>query len=206
VKNVTQCKMTGSHNGHGRCPGVDFPHDYQLTPIGPNAIVVHPDDLGAFLADVNAQAAEEAANDAATRRALADFTLDRLADATVEATLACGDTISVRTAPAIGAYRRCIHCDKRERVTAVIDHTVEASPRPLWDIAREIRSAWPAPYFGAVPYIDAMACLSKITDSYGLDDADGIVRYFLVNARTWKGDTARRVKAELKSMLRAGAS
>ena len=41
---------------------------------------------------------------------------------TIDATLACGDTISVRTVPAIGAYRMCIHCDSRKRVTAVIEH------------------------------------------------------------------------------------
>jgi len=28
------------------------------------------------------------------------------------------------------------------------------------------------------------------------------VRYFLSNATTWRGDTARRIKAELKEMLR----
>lgn len=37
-----------------------------------------------------------------------------------EVTLACGDTISVRTIPAIGAYRMCIHCDSRKRVTAIV--------------------------------------------------------------------------------------
>lgn len=39
----------------------------------------------------------------------------------MEATLSCGDTIAVQSRPAIGAYRLCIHCDSRKRVTEVID-------------------------------------------------------------------------------------
>lgn len=54
---------------------------------------------------------------------------------------------------------------------------------------------------GAVPYLDAMSGLNKITDNYGYDSADAIVRYFLSNATTWRGPDARRVKAELKGML-----
>jgi len=73
--------------------------------------------------------------------------------------------------------------------------------RPLFTIAEEIKANWPKVYFGAVPYLDAMADLSAMSDSYGLDSADSIVRYFLANASTWRGETARRVKAELKGML-----
>jgi hypothetical protein len=46
-----------------------------------------------------------------------------------------------------------------------------------------------------------MSSLFDISDSYGMDSADSIVRYFLVNAKTWRGDDARRIKAELKGML-----
>lgn len=73
--------------------------------------------------------------------------------------------------------------------------------RKISDIAREIRADWTKPYFGAVPYLDAMASLDKITDSYYADSGQSIVRYFLANAGTWRGETARRVKAELKAML-----
>jgi hypothetical protein len=76
--------------------------------------------------------------------------------------------------------------------------------RSLAVIAAEIRVSWPEPYFGAVPYIEALGRLSAITDRFGFDDAEDIVRRFLVNARTWRGETARRVKAELRSLL-AGA-
>jgi hypothetical protein len=73
--------------------------------------------------------------------------------------------------------------------------------RQLSVIAREISQNWKNPYFGAVPYIGAMSTLSDINDQYGYDDARSIVRYFLSNATSWRGDTARRVKAELKGML-----
>lgn len=80
------------------------------------------------------------------------------------------------------------------------DRTAEAH-RPIHTIAREIRSDWAKPYFGAVPYLDAMASLNTISDAYGLDTARTIVVYFLANATTWRGETARRVKAELKAMV-----
>ena len=73
--------------------------------------------------------------------------------------------------------------------------------RPLHIIADEIRGDWTKPYFGAVPYLDAMRHLDQIGDSFGFDDARSIVTYFLSNASTWRGDTARRVKAELKTMV-----
>ena len=73
--------------------------------------------------------------------------------------------------------------------------------RPLSTIAREIRATWPKVYFGAVPYLQAMAQLGTVDDNYGLDDARSIVNYFLANAGTWRGDDARRIKAELKSMV-----
>jgi hypothetical protein len=73
--------------------------------------------------------------------------------------------------------------------------------RSLHDIATEIMTDWAKPYFGATPYVRAMITLDRITDQYGADSADSIVRYFLANAGTWRGETARRVKAELKGML-----
>lgn len=77
------------------------------------------------------------------------------------------------------------------------------SGRTLHAIACDIHNTWPKPYFGAVPYIQAMRYLTDITDMYGMDSADMIVRYFLANAGTWRGDDARRIKAELKAMLKA---
>lgn len=73
--------------------------------------------------------------------------------------------------------------------------------RTISAIAAEIRRDWIKPYFGAVPYLEAMEHLGAISDRYYYDDGESVVRYFLSNANSWKGDTARRVKAELKAML-----
>lgn len=73
--------------------------------------------------------------------------------------------------------------------------------RSISTIAREIRADWKKPYFGAVPYIDAMLQLDAISDNYYYDSGESVVRYFLANASTWRGEKAKSVKAELKSML-----
>jgi hypothetical protein len=77
--------------------------------------------------------------------------------------------------------------------------------RAIYTIANEIRRDWVKPNFGAVPYLEAMSCLDGMKDNYGCDPAESIVAYFLANAGTWKGETAKRIKLELKAML-AGKS
>lgn len=73
--------------------------------------------------------------------------------------------------------------------------------RTISVIAREIKGGyWQKPYFGAVPYIDAMLQLESIDDMYGCDTAESIVLYFLSNATTWKGEKAREIKKELKDL------
>jgi len=74
--------------------------------------------------------------------------------------------------------------------------------RQLRDIARDIRLNWKNPYFGAIPYLGAMSSLGDIKENYGQDSADHIVRYFLGNAGTWRGEDARRIKKELNGMLK----
>lgn len=73
--------------------------------------------------------------------------------------------------------------------------------RPLYAIAAEIKADWKKPYFGAVPYLDAMRELTSIDQPFYYDSGESIVRYFLANASTWRGETAKRIKAELKAML-----
>ncbi len=75
-------------------------------------------------------------------------------------------------------------------------------PRPLYEIAREICTDWKKLYFGAVPYLSAMQTLNTMNDNYGCDSAKSIVLYFLSNASTWRGEVAKRVKAELKAMAK----
>ena len=72
--------------------------------------------------------------------------------------------------------------------------------RPLYKIASEIRKAWTkvSPY--AEPYLEAMQSLDSINDNYYFDSGKSVVLYFLSNASTWRGEDARRIKAELKEM------
>ena len=72
--------------------------------------------------------------------------------------------------------------------------------RPLYLIAREIRADWIKPSFYALPYIDAMATLDDIDGAFYFDSARDIVTRFLCNCSSWRGETARRIKAELKSL------
>jgi hypothetical protein len=76
------------------------------------------------------------------------------------------------------------------------------APRALHEIADDIKANWPQPYFAAVPYLDAMSTMSGVDDAYGCDPGSEIVDYFLSNAATWRGDTARRIKAELKALIK----
>jgi len=76
--------------------------------------------------------------------------------------------------------------------------------RPIYDIAREIRRDWGAKVnYAAKPYLEAMSSLELITDNYIQDSGKSVVLYFLANAGTWRGEVAKRVKAELKAMCKA---
>lgn len=73
--------------------------------------------------------------------------------------------------------------------------------RTLKEIAREIKKDWVriSPY--ALPYVEAMETLGSIRENYYTDTAEDVVMRFLCNAQGWRGYVAKRVKAELKSML-----
>ena len=74
--------------------------------------------------------------------------------------------------------------------------------RPIYEIAAEIRKDWKnvSPY--AAPYLRAMFCLRSIDENYGFDSGRSIVCYFLANAGSWRGEVAKRVKAELKALCK----
>jgi hypothetical protein len=80
------------------------------------------------------------------------------------------------------------------------------TPRSIKVIAAEITKDWESQgkgvNYAAVPYLQAMYALDKATDGYYADSGASIVRYFLANANSWRGDTARAVKAELKAMIK----
>ena len=76
--------------------------------------------------------------------------------------------------------------------------------RTFAEIAREIKQTWKNVYFGAVPYLQAMLIIDSSDKSacYLMEDAETIVLYFLANATYWRGEDAKRIKAELKSMIK----
>ena len=74
--------------------------------------------------------------------------------------------------------------------------------RQLYEIASEIRKEWPNANYAAAPYLNAMHGISSVNDAYGFDDGKTIVLYFLANAGTWRGEAARRIKAELRELVK----
>ena len=84
--------------------------------------------------------------------------------------------------------------------------TNPSTPRRLSTIALEIRAVWSrigkGIYYGAVPYLDAMATLGTIDEHYGCDPAKDIIIYFLANAMTFRGEDAKRLKLELKAIAK----
>lgn len=73
--------------------------------------------------------------------------------------------------------------------------------RAVKEIAKEIQEDWVSVNDGAVPYLECMHSISKVSDMYGHDTGKSIVLYFLANTNTWRGDTARRIKNELRNLL-----
>jgi hypothetical protein len=70
-------------------------------------------------------------------------------------------------------------------------------------IARIIAKDWGNKvYFGAKPYLQAMFYVDNLSDRYGLEDGKTQVIYFLSNASTWRGETAKAVKKELNKRLK----
>jgi hypothetical protein len=98
----------------------------------------------------------------------------------------------------------CIAQTREGNIMKTYPHATSNAVRPLHAIAYDIVEHWENPRYSAKPYIVAMFALESLGDMYGFDSADSIVRYFLSNASTWKGEHARRIKAELKRMLEGG--
>lgn len=72
--------------------------------------------------------------------------------------------------------------------------------RKIYEIANDIRREWKnvSPY--ARPYLNAMSELSEIDGNYFDDSAKSMVLYFLANATSFRGEKARELKSELKSL------
>lgn len=78
--------------------------------------------------------------------------------------------------------------------------------RALWQIALEIATGENPIPNSAKPYLAAMTNLETLSDKYGHDSAREIVLRFLCNAQMWRGETARRIKKELNTMLKFSAN
>lgn len=84
--------------------------------------------------------------------------------------------------------------------------------RTFSDIAAEVLNLWKAKYGKnlpwslkcALPYLQAMLECDT-TDknaTYYAETVESVVVYFLANITNWRGDNAKRIKAELKEMLK----
>ncbi len=79
--------------------------------------------------------------------------------------------------------------------------------RSIAVIAADVRKHWrkkdgsPNVNYAAEPYLAAMRELNSIEDDYYADTAQSVVMYFLANATAFRGEDARRIKAELKALL-----
>ena len=78
---------------------------------------------------------------------------------------------------------------------------VDYSDKSISQLASIAKKDWGKVYYSAVPYLNAMRSLEKITDKYEADSGRTVVVYFLANATQWKGDVARAVKKELNKRL-----
>lgn len=76
--------------------------------------------------------------------------------------------------------------------------------RTFRQIAKDIKKAWPKVYFDAEPYLEALLELNTTNPEalYYCDRAKEIAEYFLANAQTFRGEEAKRLKEELKALIR----
>lgn len=111
--------------------------------------------------------------------------------------------------------RRAIVTPSRALTSARADAYRRSMPDPARTVSRvagEILSLWSRPDPGALPYLEAMLSMdySSFThpDSptlermYGAEPSRDVVARFLANASTFRGEDARRIKGELREILR----
>jgi|TARA_B100000809_G_scaffold240810_1_gene263475 hypothetical protein len=79
---------------------------------------------------------------------------------------------------------------------------IEYKEMTVDQLAAVIRLDWTKLNYAARPYLDAMDTLEKVSDNYHFDSGRSVVSYFLANASTWRGETARNIKTELKQRIK----
>jgi len=75
-------------------------------------------------------------------------------------------------------------------------------PASLKDVAFAIEKDWVKVSPSAQPYLDALKQLDSINDSYYADTAKSVVLYFLANASSYRGESAKAYKTYLKSLVK----
>ena len=73
--------------------------------------------------------------------------------------------------------------------------------RPISQIARDISIDWQNVKYSAKPYLNALSQLHDVNDRFGFDDAKSLIRYFLANASSYRGENAKKYKSELKALI-----
>ena len=69
-------------------------------------------------------------------------------------------------------------------------------------ISRDFRSQGKEVPYNLVPYLDALRQMDSADDVYGVESGKSIIAYALSNMASYKGPTARAVKAELKRRMK----
>jgi hypothetical protein len=77
--------------------------------------------------------------------------------------------------------------------------------RPLYEIMKDIREDYAAQgkpvHPWAAPYVDSLSNLTHMSDVDIAETGYQMVPYLLNNLKTWRGEKAREIKAELRAML-----
>lgn len=89
---------------------------------------------------------------------------------------------------------------------------MEKKTRTFSEIAQEVLNLWKAKYGKdlpwslrcALPYLEAMLDCNTTDKNarYYVETVESVVLYFQANITNWRGDNAKRIKAELKEMLK----
>lgn len=74
--------------------------------------------------------------------------------------------------------------------------------RTIKEIAQEIQSDWKTANKEASQYLIMMEVLKTMNDKFINKDATTIVINFLVSARGYRSDKAKRIKNELKNLIK----
>ncbi len=91
-------------------------------------------------------------------------------------------------------HYRCRHCGADFSQVEEPDLSTPAA------IARLIKRDWRNVHYAARPYLEAMLTLNSINDDHWHDSGQSVVRYFLNNAKTYRGENAKVYKAALKKL------